>query len=638
LLSSNYCTLSQSYSIQNSDTFEGITSSIGGVEEARQGRALNVAGTNTIIADLAARIASICAKPSWNHQYTLPEHLLAHGLTVTGNDWRMKRFMTKLLTGQPVKYVILGGSISTHRGAATADLQWHGQLQKWLEFTFTECASQYPLEETELTEFVPEYLRSGKACNSSSITLINLAVGASSSIFAEKCLFSKVPQDADLVIIEYSMNAIASGLQKLDTMERRSLERLLRKALLMPHQPAIMLFHTWSPHFVYPEVKYGPLTEDWHNLLLQHYGEVQAVSVRAVMFELAHTHREMIDSLQIWDMGILPNYKMWLHPEMSGPPIYADIMIHFMKRMMRQTMAEMLLNLTVPNFFTPSGLNKPRVYEPLMASVLHNEMKPVSFRRDKFNKYVEKFAEEWHKTSPLPPPLIPNNYEDSDGFCMAGADLKLLVTQAQGFKLVDEGNKNTRKVGYMADTVGATLVIKFDSTLNGHVKPPTPEEIYAAQEAARKAAKEAAERAAAASSNQGGQEGISPEEAGDVGTWFYDVEGKRVNITVGTVEVLFGYLRTYENIGNAKLACISGCSCPPVLLEGRWDDHASQPYYMRINVTPHKECTMQVKVLQRTATNSHKFKIVGVIVSSRPFYFGSTHAGGLTNTLDEIKT
>ena len=35
-----------------------------------------------------------------------------------------------------------------------------------------------------------------------------------------------------------------------------------------------------------PSARFGPIVEDWHNLVLQHYGTVQAVSVRAAIYDL----------------------------------------------------------------------------------------------------------------------------------------------------------------------------------------------------------------------------------------------------------------------------------------------------------------------------------------------------------------
>lgn len=51
----------------------------------------------------------------------------------------------------------------------------------------------------------------------------------------------------DWVIVEYTLNAMRGyGGEKLDTAERRALERLLRKLLLVPSRPAVTLVHTYA--------------------------------------------------------------------------------------------------------------------------------------------------------------------------------------------------------------------------------------------------------------------------------------------------------------------------------------------------------------------------------------------------------
>jgi hypothetical protein len=47
---------------------------------------------------------------------------------------------------------------------------------------------------------------------------------------------------------------------------------MLRKLLRLPSRPAITLMHSYS---VNDNRQYGPLVEDWHNLVVQYYGNVQ---------------------------------------------------------------------------------------------------------------------------------------------------------------------------------------------------------------------------------------------------------------------------------------------------------------------------------------------------------------------------
>eukprot|EP00798_Chlamydomonas_sp_ICE-L_P022972 gene22972-30161_t len=139
----------------------------------------------------------------------------------------------------------------------------------------------------------------------------------------------------------------------------------------------------------------------------------------------------------------------------------------------------------------------------------------------------------------LPKPLIPDNWENSDGFCVSGEELKQIYLSSIGtFALINEANPE---------------VLGFDSTLGGHVKKSdtlTVKEII------------------------------------------HDNDGELLNITEGLTEILIGYLRTYEFIGKAE-----------------------------------------VTVMEQSDTESHRFKITGLVVSARPFHFATVHAAGLMDSI-----
>lgn len=50
--------------------------------------------------DITQRIANITSRPYWRHPYLVPNWILAKAETMTGDDSRMKAFMTKLIKGQ----------------------------------------------------------------------------------------------------------------------------------------------------------------------------------------------------------------------------------------------------------------------------------------------------------------------------------------------------------------------------------------------------------------------------------------------------------------------------------------------------------------------------------------------------------
>eukprot|EP00798_Chlamydomonas_sp_ICE-L_P022975 gene22975-30164_t len=164
--------------------------------------------------DLNARIADVTQRSSWNHNYVLPQRALAKGMTVVGDNSRTKNFMRKMIEGKPVKYALLGGSISTQRGAPHGDMQWHGVMQKWFELTFTECGHKFPDLSVRLHS--PEWTNELHTCNDNQfVTACNMAIGSSGAIFAEKCLAQKIPKDVDLVILEYTMNSLDPASQAI---------------------------------------------------------------------------------------------------------------------------------------------------------------------------------------------------------------------------------------------------------------------------------------------------------------------------------------------------------------------------------------------------------------------------------------
>ena len=66
---------------------------------------------------------------------------------------------------------------------------------------------------------------------------------------------AKVPADVDLVMVEYGVNdlihgnevhALANPDNQMYTVERKALERLYRRMLLLPSRPALLLFEAYA--------------------------------------------------------------------------------------------------------------------------------------------------------------------------------------------------------------------------------------------------------------------------------------------------------------------------------------------------------------------------------------------------------
>lgn len=78
--------------------------------------------------------------------------------------------------------------------------------------------------------------------------------------------------------------------------------------------------------------------------------------------------------------------------------------------------------------------------------------------------------------------------------------------------------------------------------------------------------------------------------------------------------VFFGHLRSYQHMGRAAISCISGCSCDAVVVDAHHNVTTSQTLLVRLDVTPHERCQMQVEVLAETSSGEHKFKVISLMV------------------------
>ncbi|KAL4856603.1 hypothetical protein ACK3TF_003052 [Chlorella vulgaris] len=141
---------------------------------------------------------------------SLPERQLRKGIVSDGGDTsRSRRFLAKLLRGEAVTVVAIGGSITWGQGSTKgSNLDWSSRLFAWLRASFP-------------------------AANH---TLLNRAVPATPSSYMSLCVSWHVPPDADLVIAEYNIN---DGPGKADEI-RQAHERLLRKLLVYPNRPAVI--------------------------------------------------------------------------------------------------------------------------------------------------------------------------------------------------------------------------------------------------------------------------------------------------------------------------------------------------------------------------------------------------------------
>lgn len=76
-----------------------------------------------------------------------------------------------------------------------------------------------------------------------------------------------------------------------------------------------------------------------------------------------------------------------------------------------------------------------------------------------------------------------------------------------------------------------------------------------------------------------------------------------------------GYLLSYRYMGEARIFCISGCTCLDITISGFHHVATSQTMMARLRVSQAAECRIGVQVLPSTTSGHHKFKVSGAMVS-----------------------
>ena len=106
--------------------------------------------------------------------------------------------------------------------------------------------------------------------------------------------------------------------------------------------------------------------------------------------------------------------------------------------------------------------------------------------------------------------------------------------------------------------------------------------------------------------------------------WISNVSGARLEVTTTTrllslppetrLQLLVKFLRSYEHMGAVSMACVSGCECEPVVLQGHGSEQVSIEEVAATLVTQSGECALAFTVLAETLSGEHKAKIISLSI------------------------
>ncbi|KAI8472193.1 MAG: hypothetical protein J3K34DRAFT_519954 [Monoraphidium minutum] len=187
----------------------------------------------------------------------ISEHLAASGYKAEPSPRQWARLTHKLLTpGSTIKVVAFGGSVTV--GYRLSTTSYPEAFVAWLQQAFPDVKFE----------------------------LTNMARRATAATFAALCLVQDMPTDADLVVIEYSVNGYGGQCQCFTAPQNAGYETLLRRVSKRAPQAAAMAFAAfmWLDKDGKREVYYNT-GEDQHAVIARRYG-VPMMSVRDALYDV----------------------------------------------------------------------------------------------------------------------------------------------------------------------------------------------------------------------------------------------------------------------------------------------------------------------------------------------------------------
>jgi hypothetical protein len=323
-----------------------------------------------------------------------PEKLLPHAakFDIQGRNWPQLVHKLHQQPNSTITIVTLGGSVTV--GYTKSNTSYPEEFMAWLQQLYPAATFQ----------------------------LHNLARRATAATFAALCVVQDVPQDADLIVVEYSVNGYGGQCQCFTSPQVAGYETLLRKLITKAPQAALLGFASfmWKTQDQ-KRAPYYETGEDQQAVVARRYG-VPFMSVRDALYDA------------MWDPSNPHGVKMSeilvdiVHPGDHGAKVYASFLAWALRH---QAMRLMLPGVAA----TEQG---------------HHRHSITGQQR-------------------LPPPIKPEAAQEHwTTFCADGLKLKEHVVANKGWNWVDEGSNTCggcHKYGYATWDVGASITFAVNSAL-----------------------------------------------------------------------------------------------------------------------------------------------------------------------------
>ena len=455
-----------------------------------------------------------------SYRFALDENLYRRGVHFHDTT-RLSKFMNKIASGQNVVVGALGTSIMAGAGARflNGEVCLSGACKRGEEYPST-------------FDIILQWMQSISKGN---ISAANRATPATQVEFHELCGPKLLPENVDLVVIENCIGGTFLNQNKdpYRKTDRMALERLYRTLLNMQQKPAIIALHQYNYRSASVKGVYQNSNENDWNVIASYYG-IPVVSVREAFYSRMvrgeygfRVDRSRKETLTLKNVSVDPlAFFYWddVHPYgPTGHKYMADMIVY------------LLLSSTINQNWT-------------------REVSQVEGNGIEGDAYTPHGA--------LIRPMIEQNYERNETFCVLQDDLQSSIVSSNMFKWKclrpDRPNSSERKCGWEASQPGAKITLQVDSAFQ-----------------------------------------------------FFQ---ESLHTTKTVLQV--GYLRSYEHMGKAVVACLGGCACNSTVLDGHWEKKESimQFAQMGLHLRNSLKCQISLEVLDSTRSGEYSFKISGLII------------------------
>jgi len=506
-------------------------------------------------------------KEAHNDSWTfLSSRQLSRGVISQGDPLRLSCLAEKLAAGHTIHLSVIGGSVSFGTTFTTSKSRslFHWKVYQYLNASFPQGAHEHFMG----------------------------AVPASGPSYMEHCLdWHLPPAGADLVLVEYAVN--------FDSTEEdsKSFERLIRRLLRLPNQPAVIIINTMElvpPHGGLPweddKTPYPSATdlsfnyrttgaEDAINDIAQYYG-VPCVSLRGALFDQLKANSSAFPIKQI--------YHDRHHPSAWGHSLMAQ-------------MATRLLDDALGRVFDRAAAGEPT-----------STSRPAG--------------------SQAPPPTAARKAKPSPA-----VPVGQLPSCAVTLREAPVGS---------ASEPGPRLWSPIFSTDDG---PPIGTCVKDKALAARLAPGTAGFQYIIEGTDAKMKPGIVGKAPGDVARFCLDVS----KLERGSPFVfIVGHLISYEHMGVVAVTCADDCECGTTEIDahvpgGKFSVFKGKTFTARRLAAPPATldastpadcgCKVQLTILEKTGSKEHKFKVLSLMTAKHEGSLRYGHQAGFNNRPTEAR-